>query len=198
LEKQAARREYEKNPSFSVQASSEAVEEFVKRFPFPATEAQMKAIEAIVGDMKRGKAMSRLLEGDVGSGKTAVAAAATFAAVTTRPSLERPDGTRVPQKFGNLQAAYMCPTEILAAQHFESFIQYFSYLPIRIGLITGSGCRVFPSKVNPKGWTDISRTQLLQWVANGEIPILIGTHALIQKSVAWKHLAFVIIDEQQW
>jgi ATP-dependent DNA helicase RecG len=69
-------------------------------------------------------------------------------------------------------------------------------MPIQIGLITGSGCRKFPSKVNPKGWTDISRTQLLEWVANGEIAVLIGTHALIQKSVVFKNLAYVIIDEQ--
>ncbi|MBM2817958.1 MAG: recG, partial [Parcubacteria group bacterium] len=72
----------------------------------------------------------------------------------------------------------------------------FSYLNINIGLITGSGCRKFPSKVNPLGWTDISRTQLLKWVANGEIPILIGTHALIQKTVNFKNLALAIIDEQ--
>jgi ATP-dependent DNA helicase RecG len=90
----------------------------------------------------------------------------------------------------------MCPTEILATQHFESFIQYFAYLGVQIGLITSSGCRKFPSKINPKGWTDISRTQLLKWVENGEIAVLIGTHALIQKSVAFKHLAFAIIDEQ--
>jgi len=187
LEKQAARREYEKNPSFSVQASNQAVGEFVKRFPFPATLAQTKAIENITDDMKRGKAMSRLLEGDVGSGKTAVAAAAAYAVVSSRPA---------GQKFGNLQVAYMCPTEILATQHFESFIQYFSYLGINVGLITGSGCRKFPSKINPKGWTDISRTQLLKWIAEGDMPILIGTHALIQKAVNFKHLALVIIDEQ--
>jgi ATP-dependent DNA helicase RecG len=96
----------------------------------------------------------------------------------------------------NLQIAYMCPTEILATQHFESFIQYFSYMPIQIGLITGSGCRKFPSKVNPKGWTDISKNQLLEWVRNGEIAVLIGTHALIQKTVNFKNLAYVIIDEQ--
>jgi ATP-dependent DNA helicase RecG len=90
----------------------------------------------------------------------------------------------------------MCPTEILASQHFESFIQYFVGTGIQIGLITGSGCRKFPSKVDPSGWTTISRTQLLKWVENGEIPILVGTHALIQKSVQFKHLAYVIIDEQ--
>jgi len=131
--------------------------------------------------------MARLLEGDVGSGKTAVAAVTAYATATTRPKNE---------KVGTLQVAYMAPTEILAKQHFESFISYFRHFPIPIALITGSGCRKFPSKVNPAGWTDISRTQLLKWVANGEIPILIGTHALIQKSVRFKHLAYVIIDEQ--
>ncbi|KKW11505.1 MAG: ATP-dependent DNA helicase RecG [Parcubacteria group bacterium GW2011_GWA2_49_9] len=65
-----------------------------------------------------------------------------------------------------------------------------------MALITGSGCRKFPSKVNPTGWTDISRNQLLKWVKNGEIAIVVGTHALIQKSVQFKHLAFAIIDEQ--
>jgi len=90
----------------------------------------------------------------------------------------------------------MAPTEILAKQHFESFIKFFKNNPINIGLITGSGCYKFPSKLNKGGATNISRTQLLKWVANGEIPVVIGTHALIQKSVQFKHLALVIIDEQ--
>lgn len=132
--------------------------------------------------------MSRLLEGDVGSGKTAVAASTAYAVATSRPQKEK--------DFGNLQVAYMAPTEILARQHFESFIEYFHHLPIQIGLITGSGCMKFPSKVDSTKPTDISRSQLLKWVQNGEIPILIGTHALIQKSVEFKHLAYVIIDEQ--
>ncbi|MFO3797608.1 MAG: ATP-dependent DNA helicase RecG, partial [Anaerolineales bacterium] len=99
-------------------------------------------------------------------------------------------------EYGNLQVAYMAPTEILAKQHFESFIEYFKHLPINIGLITGSGCQKFPSKSNPNKPTPISKAQLLKWVKNGEIPILIGTHALIYKSVEFKHLAYVIIDEQ--
>ena len=90
----------------------------------------------------------------------------------------------------------MAPTEILAKQHFESFIKYFETNPINIGLITGSGCFKFPSKVGHGKSTPISRAQLLKWVANGEIPILIGTHALIADSVQFKHLALVIIDEQ--
>ncbi len=187
VEKQIARNEYQKNESFIIEPTEKNLQEFIKRFPFEATKAQQSSIATIISDFKKGYAMSRLLEGDVGSGKTAVAAVTTYAVVTTTPK-ER--------KFGNLQVAYMCPTEILATQHFESFIQYFAYLGIQVGLITGSGCRKFPSKLNPKGWTDISRTQLLKWVENGEIPILIGTHALIQKSVKFKNLAYVIIDEQ--
>ena len=185
------------------------VKEFLERFPaspagrpFEATNAQKKSIEVVLTDMARNFPMSRLLEGDVGSGKTAVAATAAYAVVnqTTDPSLRPPlikgrVGVRL-NLPANLQVAYMAPTEILATQHFESFIEYFSHLPINIGLITGSGCRKFPSKVNPGGWTTISRAQLLKWVANGEIPILIGTHALIQKSVKFKKLAFCVIDEQ--
>ncbi len=196
LARQRSRATYKENPAFIIEPALPAVSQFIKRFPFSMTKAQENAVTSILQDFAREEAMTRLLEGDVGSGKTAVAATAAFAAITTRPSLVDKNGNRVPQKFGNLQVAYMCPTEILATQQFESFIQYFAYLGVHIGLITSSGCRVFPSKVNPKGWTDISKNQLLAWVANGEIPIVVGTHALIQKSVEFKHLAFVIIDEQ--
>ncbi len=173
--------------SFAVDVPRKDVDAFMNAFPFTATDAQKKAIAAILEDMKSGHPMSRLLEGDVGSGKTAVAATAAFAVIETRP-----EG----QDFGTLQVAYMAPTEILAKQHFESFIQYFERFPINIGLITGSGCFKFPSKIGHGKSTAISRAQLLKWVANGEIPILIGTHALIQKSVQFKHLALVVIDEQ--
>jgi len=187
LERQHDKFEYRKNKSFQVKLDKNSVEDFLNRFPFALTDSQKKSTETILGDMAKNFPMSRLLEGDVGSGKTAVAATATYATVN-----QRPNG----QSFGNLQVAYMAPTEILATQHFESFIQYFKHLSINVGLITGSGCRKFPSKVNPSGWTTISRAQLLKWVANGEIPILIGTHALIQKTVKFKNLALVVIDEQ--
>jgi len=187
LQKKKDKIAWQKNPSYVIEKTKEDIECFMNRFPFKATGAQHKAIETILGDFKRGHAMSRLLEGDVGSGKTAVAATCAFSVVTSCPK---------GQNYGNLQVAYMAPTEILAKQHFESFIQYFTYLGIQVGLITGKDCRKFPSKVNPKSSTKISKSQLLKWVANGEIPILIGTHALIQKSVKFKHLAFAIIDEQ--
>ncbi len=187
LERQKARAEARKHDAFVIEKDLKEVDKFMERFPFEATTAQRKAVEGILNDFKKGYPMSRLLEGDVGSGKTAVAAVAAYVCATTQPK---------GQKFGTLQTAYMAPTEILAQQHFESFIKYFKHLPVNIGLITGSGCRKFPSKVNPEGWTDISRTQLLKWAASGEIAVLIGTHALIQKSVKFKHLSLVIVDEQ--
>ena len=193
LELQKEKKEWKKNPAFIIEPKPELIANFVSRFPFAMTPAQTKSINDILADFKAGHAMGRLLEGDVGSGKTAVAATTTFATIMTRPR---------GQDYGSLQVAYMAPTEILATQHFESFIEYFEHTGVSIGLITGSGCRKFPAKVpqfkngQKQNWTDISRAQLLKWVANGEIPILIGTHALIQKSVQFKNLAYVVVDEQ--
>jgi ATP-dependent DNA helicase RecG len=187
LKNEFIRAEQSAEQSFVIEKSPDELASFTSRFPFALTEGQQKAIDTVLADFKTGHPMSRLLEGDVGSGKTAVAAVTTYATVASRPK---------GQDFGTLQVAYMAPTEILARQHFESFIQYFKHMPISIGLITGNGCRKFPSKINKDGWTDISRTQFLKWVASGEISVVIGTHALIQKSVDFKHLAYVIIDEQ--
>jgi len=178
--------------TYSFKTDTKHLEAFTSRFPFALTKAQEKAIGEILKNFNGNYAMSRLLEGDVGSGKTAVAATTAYAVATSRP----PEGLGKKLEFGNLQVAYMAPTEILAKQHFESFIEYFKHLPIQIGLITGSGCMKFPSKTDPRKPTKISKAQLLKWVKNGEVPILIGTHALIYKSVEFKHLAYVIIDEQ--
>lgn len=178
--------------TYSFKTTKEHLAEFTGRFPFKLTAAQNKAVKEIAKDFNGQHAMSRLLEGDVGSGKTAVAATTAYAVATSRP----PEGLGKELEFGNLQVAYMAPTEILAKQHFDSFIEYFAHLPIQIGLITGSGCMKFPSKTDPTKPTKISKAQLLKWVKNGEVPIVIGTHALIYKSVEFKHLAYVIIDEQ--
>lgn len=197
--------------TYQVNTDKKHLEAFTNRFPFALTDAQNTSITSIIESFTKNHAMSRLLEGDVGSGKTAVAATTAYAVATSRPpegrktpssrqNLERGETSNVMRvselEYGNLQVAYMAPTEILAKQHFESFIEYFKHLPIQIGLITGSGCQKFPSKSNPNKPTPISRAQLLKWVKNGEVPILIGTHALIYKSVEFKHLAYVIIDEQ--
>jgi ATP-dependent DNA helicase RecG len=187
LTKKSERQKADLEKTYEIKIEDENVKKFIGRFPFDLTESQQKSVDEILHDISTPHAMSRLIEGDVGSGKTAVAAVAVHSIVTSRPKN---------QNFGNLQVAYMVPTEILAKQHFENFIKYFENTGIQVGLITGSGCKKFPSKVNPTEHTNISRTQLSKWVENGEIPIVIGTHALIQKSIKFKHLALVIIDEQ--
>ncbi len=182
-----SRRETAREKALPVTVNREALADFMKSFPFPPTAAQTRAINEVLDDFEKPHPMRRLLEGDVGSGKTAVAAATAYLVATSRP----PN-----RKSGTLQVAYMCPTEILAKQHFATFVSYFKDHPIQIGLLTGSECRKFPSKIDRELSTKISKAQFRKWVANGEIPIVIGTHALIQKSLEFKTLAYSIIDEQ--
>ncbi len=173
------RMQYNKQPCFTIKSEQKNIDEFISSFSFDLTSAQKKAINAILKDFQKNSPMARLLEGDVGSGKTVVAAATAFAAVQS-----------------GYQVAYMAPTEVLSRQHFKNFTDYFGPYGIKIGLITSSECLKFPSKVYPGKSTHISRSQLLKWTATGEIPILIGTHSLIQEKVKFKNLAFVVIDEQ--
>lgn len=196
LQKQKQKAESKKFKAFKINYDPEEIKKFTDRYSFKLTDAQEVAIKAILDDMQRDFPMSRLLEGDVGSGKTAVAAAAVYAVTNNKPTNKK----GVAQNFGHLQTAYMVPTEILAKQHFENFIRYFqkkeNQRGIAVGLLTGTGCYKFPSKVNSTEPTKISRAQLIKWIENGEIPIVVGTHALIQKSVKFKNLGLVIIDEQ--
>jgi ATP-dependent DNA helicase RecG len=187
LATQMRRAASEKERALPIETDRDALRSFMDSFPFPATEAQERSIERIAADFEKGHPMRRLLEGDVGSGKTAVAAATAYMVATSTPP---------GRKNGALQVAYMCPTEILAKQHFSTFVSYFKDHPIPIGLITGSECRKFPSKVRKEESTPISRAQFAKWVANGEIPIVIGTHALVYKSLEFQNLAYAIIDEQ--
>ena len=131
--------------------------------------------------------MSRLLEGDVGSGKTAVAAAAMYGVVSAQPE---------EKTSGRPQCAYLAPTEVLAKQQFATLIQLYNHIPIHIGFIGGKECLVYPSKVNPEDTTAVSKAQIKKRIASGEIAIIVGTHAIIQKDVAFKRLALVVIDEQ--
>jgi ATP-dependent DNA helicase RecG len=171
--------------AYPITTDRDMLDTFMGSFPFTPTDAQIHAINSILEDIARNDPMGRLLEGDVGSGKTFVAATVAYATLHNRVSSSGP----------RLQVAYMAPTEILAKQHFESFISYFAGTDIEIGLLTGSGCKKFPSKTS-SDVTDISRKQLLTWLADGRISIVIGTHALIQKSVTFANLALIIIDEQ--
>ncbi|MBI4059630.1 ATP-dependent DNA helicase RecG [Candidatus Giovannonibacteria bacterium] len=179
LIRQTYRRKRDLHPSFLIKNPPAETENFIKTFPFEFTKAQRKAISHILEDFAKSKPMSRLLEGDVGSGKTAVAAAASFAAVKN-----------------GYQAAYMAPTEVLARQHFEEFIRRFGKFGIKLGLATSSEFLKYPSKAFAGKPTHIARAPLLKWLASGEIQILIGTHSLIQEKVKFKNLALVIVDEQ--
>ncbi len=161
-----------------------AVQQFINSLPYKPTGAQTKAIDIILNDMKSKNPMARMLEGDVGSGKTLVAAAAIAEVIRCNIS-------GLP-----LQVAYMAPTEILAMQQFESFINYYRHYDIEIGLLTSKGAYKFPSKTDTNTYTKISRTQLLKWLSDGKLAVIVGTHSLIGKSVIFKNLALTIIDEQ--
>lgn len=143
LARQQERKKYEQMFSYKLKIPYKDIHDFISRFPFTPTDAQTNTINIILDDFIKDKPMSRLLEGDVGSGKTFVAATIAYAVIKNRP---------VGQNFGNLQVAYMAPTEVLAIQLFENFIKYFEHTGISIALITGSGCRKFPSKSG--GWKD--------------------------------------------
>jgi ATP-dependent DNA helicase RecG len=179
LNRLSLRAAYQKTPAYRIAVNKKSLKEFTSRLPFPLTGAQERAVNEIMQDLGGDRPMTRLLEGDVGSGKTAVAALAAYMCV-----------------MSGKEVAYMAPTEILARQHFESFIKFFDHLNIQVGLLTGKEARKFPSKVYREEHTHISKPTLLKWVATGQIPILVGTHALIQKKVKWQKLGLVIIDEQ--
>ncbi|MDO8523002.1 MAG: ATP-dependent DNA helicase RecG [bacterium] len=179
LMRASQKEEIKKKSGIKLSNIEEHCAEFLKLLPFELTGGQKRAIEEIVSDLKSGHPMNRLLEGDVGSGKTAVAACAAF----------------IVAKNG-LQAAYMAPTEILACQHFETFSKVLGKANIKIGLLTSGFSEKFPSKIAKEKSTHVSKTQLLKWVREGEFPILIGTHSLIEKKVEFKNLALAMVDEQ--
>ncbi|MEA4910966.1 ATP-dependent DNA helicase RecG [bioreactor metagenome] len=196
LLKQSERIKAKESLSFALESNQKETEtlnksfidKIEKQFKFKLTKAQLEAIKNISKDLRKTEPMGRLLEGDVGSGKTLVAAA--VAHLTTHyDNRDRENGKK-------LQVAVMAPTEILATQHFESFINFFKKEPVEIGLLTGKICKKFPSKVNPGGSTNISKPQLKRMVEEGNISIVIGTHALIQKTLNFQNLALAIIDEQ--
>lgn len=134
--------------------------------PFALTEAQKRVLKEIRLDVKSGKQMNRLLQGDVGSGKTVVALMSMLMALDN-----------------DYQACMMAPTEILAQQHFATLVGLLKEMPIRIELLTGST----PAK---------KRKQILADLLNGDVQILVGTHALIESAVQFKQLGMAIVDEQ--
>ncbi len=187
IRRQFEKKEYEKLYSHAITINKDDIRTFMNRFGFEFTDSQKKVVVEILKDIMLPRPMGRLVEGDVGSGKTAVAATIAYGIISNTPNS---------QTFGNVQVAYMAPTEVLAKQLFTNFISYFKHLPLNIVLLTGSTCLKFPSKTNPNEYTPISKAQAKKWIKNGEIAITIGTHALTTKSVDFKHLGLVIVDEQ--
>ncbi|KXZ14913.1 ATP-dependent DNA helicase RecG [Bacillus nakamurai] len=167
LKMQAFRKaEREQSEGISHSFPAEKLTAFVDSLPFSLTNAQTSVLREITADMTSPYRMNRLLQGDVGSGKTAVAAIALYAAI-----------------LSGYQGALMVPTEILAEQHADSLVSLFAKEDVNIALLTSS--------VKGK-----RRRELLERLALGEIDILVGTHALIQDEVEFKALSLVITDEQ--
>jgi ATP-dependent DNA helicase RecG len=146
--------------------SSISVSPFVEGLPFELTDDQKKAVSEIVADLCKDVPMNRLLQGDVGSGKTAAAAAACYFAAT--------NGT---------QSALMAPTEILASQHYRTLSEFLEPFGVRVSLLTGS-------------LTAKKKAALREQIAAGETDVVVGTHAIIQKDVEYRDLALVITYEQ--
>ncbi|WP_097148099.1 ATP-dependent DNA helicase RecG [Ureibacillus acetophenoni] len=164
---QALRKVHKENEhGIAIQYDLQRLKEFISTIPFDLTNAQKRVVNEICKDLKESTRMNRLLQGDVGSGKTVVAAIGLFAAVTA-----------------GFQGALMAPTEILAEQHATSLSQLLEPMGVRLALLSGS------TKTK-------ARKMILENLQNGEIDILIGTHALIQPDVMFKNLGFVITDEQ--
>jgi len=146
--------------------SGKMLDAYLKELPFSLTDDQMKCTLDALGDMASGQLMNRLVQGDVGSGKTAVAAACAFCAVSS-----------------GFQCALMAPTEILARQHYDKLCPVFEKFGYRTLLLTGA-------------MTPATKRKAQQQMADGEVDFIIGTHALISKGVAFQNLGLVITDEQ--
>lgn len=158
----------EQNPGFAMPTVGSRFHALYKSLPFDLTGAQKRVIHEIHDDLKSGRQMNRLLQGDVGSGKTLVALLCCLLAVDN-----------------GFQTCIMAPTEILANQHYETLKAFLSPLgdSVHVALLTGST-------------TAKQRVPIHNGLLNGSIHILIGTHALLEDDVQWKNLGFVVIDEQ--
>lgn len=165
---QFLKKEDKKNSGLSIKYDNEKLKKFIESLPFELTNAQKHVVNEICFNLRQPEKMNRLLQGDVGSGKTIVAAIAMYAVVTA-----------------GYQAALMVPTEILAQQHAEKLAKLFMPLGINVGLMTSTTT----SKV-------VQKRELLKQLKNNTIQIVVGTHALIQNEVEFAKLGLVITDEQ--
>ena len=166
LSLQTLRAKNQKHKAVKLSSDNHLLYKFTKTLAFKLTNAQQKVNQSILKDLESGVPMMRLVQGDVGSGKTVVAAMACLKAVE-----------------GGMQAAIMSPTEILAEQHFINFTQWFEPLGINVVWLTG--------QIKGK-----KRDEVLQEIKSGEAQVIVGTHALFQNEVEYKNLALAVTDEQ--
>ena len=161
------RKENNKNESIKLEIKKGGlVEKFIKNLPFKLTNGQNKALNEIINDLNSTSPMQRLLQGDVGSGKTVVACIALLCAIEN-----------------GYQGAIMAPTEILATQHFKNFSSWLIPLGLSVGLFIGKN-------------TAKAKKEALTNLKNGQIHVAVGTHALIQQGVEFNNLGVIVIDEQ--
>jgi ATP-dependent DNA helicase RecG len=146
--------------------TGELIDRFYELLPFQLTQAQQRVINDILTDLQKPVPMNRLVQGDVGSGKTVVAVVALLAAIQA-----------------GYQGALMAPTEVLAEQHYRKLVSWFNLLHLPVELLTGS------TKAK-------KRREIHSQLETGELPLLVGTHALIQERVSFGQLGLVVIDEQ--
>ncbi len=155
------------SPQLSIELSSNSlVKKFLSILPFSLTNAQTRVLEEIESDIVKAEPMSRLLQGDVGSGKTVIAIAALLSAVQS-----------------GWQGALMAPTEVLANQHYQTLSKWIPQLEVNVDLLTGS---------TPKS----RRKQIFTDLANGSTKVLVGTHAIFEDKVIFERLGLVVVDEQ--
>jgi len=166
---------WQNEKSIKITFNESLIKKFVKELPFTLTDSQRQSAWEIFQDLNKDCPMNRLLEGDVGSGKTIVAALAALQVATE-----------------GFQVAFMAPTEVLAAQHFKSLSALFTKYDLSVSLLTNSESQTSFPLENPKS----DKKRLLEQIKNGELKIVIGTHSLIQKKICFKNLALVIVDEQ--
>ena len=172
------RNKLDQKKAFAMPLNVPLMQRFTGNLPFKLTDGQKKASWQILKDLERPSPMSRLLEGDVGSGKTVVATMAALNAF----------------KAG-YQTVFMAPTEILAKQHFKTVSKLLEGFKMDIGLLTGKEDK-FTSRNLKNDFIEISREKLMEKAVNNKIHVLIGTHTLIQDKVKFGNLGLVILDEQ--
>lgn len=165
------RRKINQLKSPAIPFDKEIVTDFINKLPFELTKDQKIATWEILKDLEKPYPMNRLMEGDVGSGKTVVALIAS---------------TEVAK--AGYQTVFMAPTEVLAHQHFATIQTLASHTGIKVGLLTSSTAK--------SGSATITKAQIKKQIATGDVQIIIGTHAIIQKDIAFDKLALVVIDEQ--